>query len=108
MVIYVATFQSLFVALTKRFLIVKEECTEVSSGAWPYAKEGRFFNNWATLIHVFRNGCASWTQYLVHMIFMDVRKRILIYLYIQQDATLHSLFYLETALHVSAGTTTFY
>ena len=26
-------------------------------------------------------------------------------MYIQQDATLHSLFYLETALHVSGGTT---
>jgi hypothetical protein len=25
-------------------------------------------------------------------------------MYIQQDATLHSLFYLETALHVSGGT----
>src|SRR5215475_370414 len=32
------------------------------------------------------------------------RKNILIY--VQQDATLHSLFYLETALHVSGGTTT--
>ena len=32
------------------------------------------------------------------------RKNILIY--IQQDAALHSLFYLETALHVSGGTTT--
>jgi hypothetical protein len=32
------------------------------------------------------------------------RKNILIY--IQQDATLHSLFYLETALHVSGGNTT--
>jgi len=32
------------------------------------------------------------------------RKNILIY--IQQDATLHSLFYMETALHVSGGTTT--
>jgi hypothetical protein len=31
------------------------------------------------------------------------RKNILIY--IQQDATLHSLFYLETALRVSGGTT---
>jgi hypothetical protein len=31
-------------------------------------------------------------------------KNILIY--IQQDATLQSLFYLETALHVSGGTTT--
>jgi hypothetical protein len=27
-------------------------------------------------------------------------------IYILQDATLHSLFYLETALHVSGGTTT--
>jgi len=32
------------------------------------------------------------------------RKNILIY--IQQDATLHSLLYLETALHVLGGTTT--
>ena len=29
-----------------------------------------------------------------------------ILIYVQQDATLHSLFYLETALHVSGGTTT--
>jgi len=27
-------------------------------------------------------------------------------IYIQQDATLHSLFYLESVLHVSGGTTT--
>ena len=27
-------------------------------------------------------------------------------MYVQQDATLHSLFYLEIALHVSGGTTT--
>ena len=32
------------------------------------------------------------------------RKNILIY--IQQDATLHSLFYLETALDISGGTST--
>jgi hypothetical protein len=32
------------------------------------------------------------------------RKNILIY--IQQDTTVHSLFYLETALHVSDGATT--
>jgi hypothetical protein len=32
------------------------------------------------------------------------RKNILIY--IQQDATLHVLFYLKTALHVSVGTIT--
>jgi hypothetical protein len=30
------------------------------------------------------------------------RKNILIY-YAQQDATLHGLFYLETALHISGG-----
>jgi len=29
-----------------------------------------------------------------------------IVIYIQQDVTLHSLFYLETALHVSSGTIT--
>jgi hypothetical protein len=29
-----------------------------------------------------------------------------ILIYIQQDATLHSLIYLETALHVSGGTST--
>ena len=31
-----------------------------------------------------------------------------ILMYIQQDATLHSLFYLETAVHVSGGTITHY
>jgi len=31
---------------------------------------------------------------------------IIILMYIQRDATLHSLFYLETALHVSGGTIT--
>ena len=45
----------------------------------------------------------------VHFVLFDVhgsvhRKNILIY--IQQDATLHSLFYPETALHVSGGTST--
>jgi len=29
-----------------------------------------------------------------------------IVIYIQQDATLHNLFYLETALHISCGTIT--
>jgi len=31
-------------------------------------------------------------------------KNILIYVYVQQDSTLYSLFYLESALHVSGGT----
>jgi len=34
------------------------------------------------------------------------RNKTNILIYIQQDATLHSLFYLETALHVSGGTST--
>jgi hypothetical protein len=33
---------------------------------------------------------------------------VIIFLYIQQDATLHSLFYLETALHVAGGTITYH
>ena len=33
-------------------------------------------------------------------------KQYSILIYVQQDAMLHSLFYLETALHVSGGTTT--
>ena len=31
---------------------------------------------------------------------------ILIYSYVQKDATLHSLFYMETSLHVLGGTST--
>jgi hypothetical protein len=34
--------------------------------------------------------------------------RNIILIYIQQDATLHSLFHLETALHVSGATITYY
>jgi len=34
------------------------------------------------------------------------RKNILVY--IRQDATLHSVLYLETVLHISGGTTTHY
>ena len=36
----------------------------------------------------------------------DKHSNIIILIYIQQDATLHSLFYLEIALHVSGGTST--
>jgi len=35
-----------------------------------------------------------------------VKSRHYILIYVQQDATLHSLFYLEIALRVSGGTTT--
>ena len=37
---------------------------------------------------------------------MKFAKIFCILIHIQQDATLHSLFYLETALHVSGGTIT--
>jgi len=37
---------------------------------------------------------------------LKVNVIIIISIYIQQDATLHSLFYLETDLHVSGGTST--
>ena len=36
----------------------------------------------------------------------DIRVILSVLIYVQQDATLHSLFYLETALHVSGGTIT--
>jgi hypothetical protein len=37
-----------------------------------------------------------------------VRIFTITYVYIQQDATLRGLFYLETTLHVSGGTSTHY
>jgi hypothetical protein len=40
------------------------------------------------------------------LVFMGFVHRKNILIYIQQDAKLHSLFYLETALHVSGGTST--
>ena len=40
------------------------------------------------------------------MVTINYKYIIFILIYIQQDATLHSLFYLETALHVSGGTIT--
>ena len=49
--------------------------------------------------------CCISRQFFVFYVHGSVhRKNILIYIY--QDATLHSLFYLETALHVSGGTNT--
>jgi len=53
--------------------------------------------------------CAGRERNVTDLIMFNVHgsvhcKNILIY--IQQDATLHSLFYLETALHFSGGTTT--
>jgi hypothetical protein len=45
------------------------------------------------------------TNYIIIILVFKCRQ-INIPIYIQQDATLHSLFYLETALQVSGGTIT--
>ena len=49
---------------------------------------------------------ASGIYYTVNATCRLVNLTTLIPIYIQQDATLHSLLYLETALHVSGGTST--
>jgi len=50
--------------------------------------------------HLIRRGFVSSLQGFV----TQANKCTLVLIYIQQDATLHSVFYLETALHVSGGT----
>jgi len=42
----------------------------------------------------------------INIVTKNVEMYLYILIYIQQDATLHSLFYLEIALHVSGGATT--
>jgi hypothetical protein len=44
--------------------------------------------------------------YVLHLLVCTIYNLSNILIYVQQDATLHNLFYLETALHVSSGTTT--
>jgi len=44
--------------------------------------------------------------YNIRNSFVNQKPKKFILVYIQQDATLHSLFYLETALYVSGGGTT--
>jgi hypothetical protein len=65
-----------------------------------YFENRKTFTGHKTLSNSFRNNFSF--HFNVHG--SVHRKNILIY--IQQDATLHSLFYLETALHVAGGTTT--
>jgi hypothetical protein len=47
-----------------------------------------------------------WCKISSHFNVHGSMRRTIILIYIQQDATLHSLFYLETALHISVGTST--
>jgi len=48
------------------------------------------------------------TKYSSIVVSLLPNKYVSILIYIQQDAKLHSLFYLESALHVSGGTTTYH
>ena len=47
-----------------------------------------------------------WVLFITKKFFCFIYICLIILICIQQDATLHSLFYLETALHVLGGTTT--
>jgi hypothetical protein len=63
-----------------------------------------FYENRYSEVHVLLRGINEIVFYVFYVHGSVHRKNVLIY--IQQDATLHSLSYLETALHVSGGTTT--
>jgi len=58
------------------------------------------------LTHIQIPVCLNQTQRLLFFNFHGFVHRKNILIYIQQDATLHSLFYLENTLHVSGGGTT--
>jgi len=53
-----------------------------------------------------QNTCCFWVTAVTHSSFTEIGLFFSILICIQQDATLHRLFYLETALHVSGGTIT--
>jgi hypothetical protein len=96
----------------------KTSCNARSFTKWVHVKDDRHIN--------WRSDCATRTVYFITIKYQEHiencyaktdnvlikfnfhgsmhRKNTLIY--IQKDATLHSLFYLETALHVSDGTFT--
>jgi hypothetical protein len=63
-----------------------------------------FNENRYSEMHVLLRGIYEIVFYVFNVYGSVHCKNILIY--IQQDETLHSLFYLETALHVSGGATT--
>jgi hypothetical protein len=49
-----------------------------------------------------------WISYIYYFNVHGSVHRKVILIYVQQDAKLHSLFYMETALHISGGTTTYH
>jgi len=56
-------------------------------------------------VYILRSDCSLGYDVAVFNVHGSVRRKNIL-IYVQQDATLHSLFYLEIALHVSGGTTT--
>jgi hypothetical protein len=78
----------------------------ISSLFWHVARHiliVRYRRFGTTLFNMAKISCPETSVYK-SMFCATFRKNILTY--IHQDATLHSLFYLETALHVSGGTST--
>jgi hypothetical protein len=51
---------------------------------------------------------ADYVRLKTAIFFCFINRPVLILIYNQQDTTLHGLFYLETALHVSGGTITYH
>jgi len=95
-----------------------------TAGFWDVTKTEKKRN---LLLYILFNGFNSSSNYLVCMLLHTIIILVIIIIiignvfnihgsvhhkniltYIQQDVTLHSLLYLETALHVSGGTTTHY
>jgi hypothetical protein len=77
------------VMLTLTNMLSISHCTECGAA-------GQGFNTASNLRYVL---------YIIFNIYGSVHHKNIL-MNVQKDATLHSLFYLETALHVSGGTTT--
>jgi len=83
------------IILLKRDIREKNRVAHLSTGSW--IRDGQ---KWK---------CGRGKRFFVFNVHESMHRNnilIYIYIYIQQGATLHSLFYLETALHVSGGSIT--
>jgi len=72
----------------------------------PASQKQRFKYHRKCKFEVLSGLCSDCPTVKWHLTFIGPCIVIIILTYIQQDATLHSLFYLKNALHVSGGTTT--
>jgi hypothetical protein len=84
---------------TQKSLYITNICTQVPLQT---SLRKASHSNWHSSVCCILSVYTVWCYFLFNVHGSGHRKNILIY--IQQDATLHSLFYLETALHVSGGT----